>query len=144
MPFAGGPYNNYVLQATCRAAELLRQGKGRTALVSSVSGTLTKQAFGLLSVNPSPNSFVHADLSETVAAKVETREVVDSYTGTATVAGYTVLHGRDKQPRGLLLVDTPEGRRALVTTEAPQMMDAMEKEEFVGWRVNVIDDGLVV
>jgi acetyl-CoA C-acetyltransferase len=144
MPFAGGPYNNYVLQATCRAAELLRQGKGRTALVSSVSGTLTKQAFGLLSVNPSPNSFVHADLSETVAAKVETREVVDSYTGTATVAGYTVLHGRDKQPRGLLLVDTPEGRRALVTTEAPQMMDAMEKEEFVGRRVNVIDDGLVV
>ena len=30
MPLAGGPYNNYVLQATCRAAELIR---GRACLV---------------------------------------------------------------------------------------------------------------
>src|SRR5690606_27749788 len=33
MPFAGGPYNNYFLQATCRAAELLREGRGRNALL---------------------------------------------------------------------------------------------------------------
>ncbi|CAN0493873.1 unnamed protein product, partial [Phaeothamnion confervicola] len=41
MPFAGGPFNNYVLQATCRAAELLRARGTGTALVSSVSGMLT-------------------------------------------------------------------------------------------------------
>ena len=36
MAFAGGPYNNYVLQATCRMGQLLREGKGemRAAMVS--------------------------------------------------------------------------------------------------------------
>lgn len=140
MPFAGGPYNNYVFQATCRAAELLRQGKGGTALVSSVSGILTKQAFGLLSVDPGPNGFLHADLSATVASEMATREVVETYSGAATVAGYTVLHGRGEKPRGLLLVDTPEGRRALVTTDVSLVMEAMQREEFVGRRINVIDD----
>lgn len=140
MPFAGGPYNNYVLQATCRAAELLRQKKGKTALVSSVSGILTKQAFCLLSAQPAPDGFVHADLSETVAAEMKTRDVVDAYTGEATIAGYTVLHGRGQTPRGLLLVDTPDGRRALVTTEAPAMLAAMEREEFVGRPLDVTQD----
>src|SRR5690606_33429505 len=30
MSFAGGPFNNYVLQSTCRMAELMRAGQGRT------------------------------------------------------------------------------------------------------------------
>lgn len=142
MPFAGGPYNNYVLQATCRAAELLRQGKGRTALVSSVSGVLTKQAFGLLSLDPGPNGFVKADLTDTVAGVMETRPVVDSHTGAGKVAGYTVLHGRGEQPRGLLLIDTSEGHRALVTADQPAILAAMETEEFVGRSISVTENEL--
>lgn len=142
MQFAGGPYNNYVFQATCRAAELLRQGKGKTALVSSVSGILTKQAFGLLSVDPGPNGFVHADLTDEVAAEVKTRDVLDTYTGPATVAGYTVLHGRGQDPRGLLLVDTPQGERALLTTDQPSVLAAMEKEEFIGRQITATDNEL--
>ena len=142
MPFAGGPYNNYVLQATCRAVELLRQGSGRTALISSVSGILTKQAFGLFSVDAGPGEFVHADLSDIVAAEMKTREVVDPYSGPAAVAGYSVLHGRGQEPRGLLLVDTPDGRRALVTSERPEILTAMEHEEFVGRHVDVSNNEL--
>jgi acetyl-CoA C-acetyltransferase len=142
MPFAGGPFNNYVLQATCRTAELLRQGKGKTALISSVSGILTKQAFGLLSTEPGPNGFVHVDVSETVAAKIGERDVVEDYAGVAKIAGYTVLHGRGQTPRGLLLVDAPDGRRALVTTEHSAMLTSMETDEFVGRKVNVANNGL--
>ncbi|MFT5171851.1 MAG: acetyl-CoA C-acetyltransferase [Gammaproteobacteria bacterium] len=143
MPFAGGPYNNYVLQATCRAAQLLRLGQGRTALVSSVSGILTKQAFGLLSTEPAPDGFVHADLSTTVARKVGTREVVDEFNGEATIAGYTVLHGRGQSPRGIFLVDTPHGQRALVSSEDAATIAAMQTQEFVGRRVSIANNELM-
>ena len=141
MPFAGGPYNNYVFQATCRAAELMRQGRGRTALVSSVSGVLTKQAFGLWSATPPSRGFVHADLSEAVAREVATVEVLDEFTGTARIAGYTVLHGRDKTPRGIALADTAPGQRALITTEDPGLIRRMQEEEFVGRTVRVEHNG---
>lgn len=143
MPFAGGPYNNYLFQATCRAAELLRQGKGRTALVSCVSGVLTKQGFGLWSVDPAPQGFIHADLSESVAREMRTLEVLEEFTGEARVAGYTVLHGRGQPPRGIALVDTPLGQRAMVTTQDPALLARMQEDEFVGRRVRIERNNLM-
>ena len=140
MPFAGGPYNNYVLQATCRAAELLREGRGRTALVSCVSGVLTKQGFGLWSTSAPTAGYALRDLTESVAKEVRTLDVVDGYTGAAKVAGYTVLHGRGQEPRGVALVDTPQGQRAMVTTQDPQLIERMQQEEFVGRTLQVEQD----
>jgi len=137
MAFAGGPYNNYVLQATCRAAELLRAARGRNALVSSVSGVLTKQGFGLWSRNPAPHGFVNADLSEAVAREQRVLEVEEDYSGSATVAGYTVLHGRGQAPRALALVDTPDLRRALVESEDAVLIERLQEEEYVGRQVRI-------
>lgn len=137
MSFAGGPYNNYELQATARAAELLREGRGRTALVSCVSGVLTKQGFGLWGLEAPRNGFVHADVSDEVGARAEAREVLDSYTGPARVAGHTVLHGRGKPPRGVLLVDTPTGQRAMATTEAQGWIARLQEENYVGCDVQI-------
>ena len=137
MSFAGGPYNNYELQATARAAELLREGRGRTALVSCVSGVLTKQGFGLWGREVPRNGFVYADVSDEVASRTEVREVLDSYSGPARVAGHTVLHGRGKPPRGVLLVDTPAGQRAMATTEDPGWIARLQEEDDVGRDVQV-------
>lgn len=139
MPFAGGPYNNYHLQSVCRAAELLRAGEGRTALVSGVSGTLTKQGFGIWSTRPAREGFVRLDLTHQVAQEVRTREVRETWQGPAKVAGFTVLHGRDQAPRGVALVDTPDGRRAMAISEAPALISRMQAEEFVGRTVNIDD-----
>ena len=143
MPFAGGPYNNYLFQATCRAAELLRQGKGQTALVSCVSGVLTKQGFGIWSVNAPPQGFVHEDVSDAVAREMPALEVVEEFSGPASVAGYTVLHGRGQQPRGVALVDTAHGQRAMATTEDTEMVARMQQEEFVGRVVLVQNNHLL-
>jgi len=138
MPFAGGPFNNYVLQASCRAAELLRaRGRG-TALVSSVSGMLTKQGFGLWSTTPGPRGFVHADVSAKVAAAARTVEVLAQYHGLATVAGYTVLHGRGQAPRGVALLDTPAGQRVLTGSDDAALLARLAGEEYVG-RVMQVD-----
>ena len=137
MAFAGGPYNNYVLQATCRAAELLRARRGRNALVSSVSGVLTKQGFGLWSVDPAPRGFVSADLSDAVAREQRVLEVDADFSGLAAVAGYTVLHGRGQAPRALALVDTPGMRRALVESDDAALIDRLQEEEFVGRQARI-------
>jgi acetyl-CoA C-acetyltransferase len=135
MPFAGGPYNNYVLQATCRAAELLRQGESRTALISSVSGLLTKQGFGVWSRDPAPQGYCNADLSAAVGRECPALEVAEAVTGPGVIVGYTVLHGRGLAPRGVALLDLEDGRRALVTTQDPSVLASFEAEEWVGRRV---------
>ncbi len=143
MAFAGGPYNNYVFQASCRAAELLRGGKGRTALVSSVSGILTKQGFGLWSLDPAAEGFVHADLSDAVAREMPVREVLEDYSGEAKVAGYTVVHKRGKAPRGVALVDVSPTERALATTEDAGLVARLQEAEFVGRTVRIDQNRLM-
>lgn len=143
MPFAGGPYNNYFFQATCRAAELLRQGRGRHALVSCVSGVLTKQGFGLWSSKPPTKGFAHADLSQEVAREERVLDVLGSFTGEATIAGFTVLHGRGQPPRGVALLDTPQQQRTMATTEDAALIARMQTEEFVGRRMRVEGEHLV-
>lgn len=137
MSFAGGPFNNYVLHATCRAAELLRARAGGSALVSSVSGMLTKQAFGLYATQPGPQGFVHQDVSAAVAAATATVPVLEDYSGPAQVAAYTVLFARGQAPRAVALVDTPAGARALIGGTSAALIQALQQEEFVGRRIEV-------
>lgn len=143
MSFAGGPFNNYEFQSTARAAELLRAGHGRHALVSCVSGILTKQGFGLWGMTPPVDGFFHADLSDQVAAQTQVREVVDGYSGAAHVAACTVVHGRGKTPRAMVLVDLPGGQRALATTENEGWVARLQQEEWVGRQVQVADQQLL-
>ena len=143
MAFAGGPYNNYVLQATCRMGQLLREGNGRNegrhGLVSSVSGVLTKQAFGLWSREPGRNGFVLRDVSGDVARAIATKQVVESAGGRGAIAGYTVVYERGKPPRGVAIVDVDDAR-AVVQTEDPALVARMESVELCGTSVRLGDD----
>ncbi len=138
MPFAGGPFNNYVLQATCRVAELLRAGAGRTALVSSVSGILTKQGFGLWATRPGPQGFQWQDVSLDTSRVSPAREVVEAFQGPAAVAAYTVVHSPKAAPRALVLADTAAGQRALAWNDDQEWVRWLEKKDLCGARI-VID-----
>ena len=91
MTFGGGPLNNFVFQATVRMAQLLRQNPAEVGLVTTVSGMLTKQACALWSA-AQPGRLGFADVTEQVRQASDIRELVASYSGEATVAGYTVLY----------------------------------------------------
>lgn len=140
MAFAGGPYNNFVLQAVCRMAELMRAGKGRTGLVTASSGVLTKQGFGVWSSAPGRNGFSFRDETDAVARATEIKEVVVEYEGSGVVAGYTVLHERGKAARGIVLVDTDGGCRTLAFTEDSVSVVRMESEEICGATVRISRD----
>ncbi len=138
MAFAGGPYNNYFFQATARAAQLLREGAGRTALLSCVSGIITKQAFALWSLEPPRAGFVHCDVTSEVAAAAAELPVVEDYTGDGRIAGCTVLHARGELPRAVALIDTDDGARAIAVSEAEETVAGIQQEEWIGRRVHVV------
>ena len=135
MPFAGGPLNNYVLQATVRVVEKLREQPG-TAMVSSVSGMLTKQAWGLWGTEPR-KGFGFADVSEEVRAANPDREVVADYTGSGTVSGYTVLYQGGVAERAVAVVDLDDGRRSVNFSQDSTLIERMQRSEYVGRTVQL-------
>jgi acetyl-CoA C-acetyltransferase len=145
MTFAGGPLNNYVLQATVKMAELLRattpQGsKSATiGLVSAVSGMLTKQAFALWSNRPPEpaGGFPHADVSEETEQRTPTCPLTASYDGPATVAGYTVTGGPEGTHRCIAVADLPDGSRTIASSSDSQLAHAMTSEEWCGRRIAI-------
>ena len=137
MSFAGGPFNNYQFQAVCRMAERLRAGDGNTALVSAVSGILTKQGFGIWSREPGP--FVFADVTEATMRETHTVAVAEAFHGRAVIAGYTVVYERDQAPRALILADTEDRRRALAWSDNAELVQAMERSEFCGRPVTIAE-----
>ncbi|MCB1747331.1 MAG: hypothetical protein KDK06_09150, partial [Gammaproteobacteria bacterium] len=83
--------------------------------------------------------FVNADVSADTARAQRTVEVVADYHGAGRLAGYTVIHERDRAPTILALVDTDDGRRALAGGDDPMLIARLEREEWVGRPVRVAD-----
>ena len=74
---------------------------------------MTKHVYGLYSTEPGP---VAPPEQERVQAAVDAdgkRAIRDVYDGAATVAAYSVVHGRDGEPEwGVVVCDVPDGDRA--------------------------------
>lgn len=143
MPFAGGPLNNYVLQATCRMGELLREHTGGRCdgAISSVSGMMTKQAWGLWSNRPGKNGFAHLDVTQAAAEQSHVIPVLASYSGSATVRACTVLFQGDLPSRAIVIADTPDRQRVLAWSEDAAVMQAMTAQEWCGRRVTITPAG---
>ena len=137
MAFAGGPLNNFVLQAMVRMAEVLRADRGSAGLVTAVSGMLTKQGVSVWSTRAPARPFAFADVTSEVAGAMQTVEVVSHYEGGATIAAYTVLYEADAPARAVMICDLPDGRRTLAATTNPPLALAMTEQEFCGRRVQI-------
>jgi len=137
MAFAGGPLNNFVLQALVRMAETLRRDRTGTGLLTAVSGMLTKQGVSLWSARPPARACEWIDVSDEVAAATRTVEVASDYAGPATIASYTVLHDGGAPVRAAVICDLPDGRRALATSTDARLAAAMCEADFCGRRVTL-------
>jgi acetyl-CoA C-acetyltransferase len=131
MPFAGGPLNNYVLQATARMATLLRARGQGSGLVTSVSGYLTKQGFGVWSMAPG-EGFAFADVTEEVAAQAPARTVSALTDGPVTLRGCTVMYHEDRALCAVAVVDQADGTRSVASSQDPAVMARFETDECCG------------
>lgn len=140
MSFAGGPLNNYVFQALARAADLLAEGVGRTALVTCVSGLYTKQGLTVLAVAPPAQPFSVQDVTAEVDALEPALPVDDQAEGPGTVVAATVVYRRDEPARALAVIDLAGGSRTMAGCLDPAVVDRFTVDEPVGLPV-VVGDG---
>ena len=145
MRFAGGPLNNYVLQATARMAQCLRGKPGSTGLVSCVSGILNKHGFAVWASRAPTRPFDTREPDKKMRKLSYQRkyDLETDYLGTAEIAGYTVLHQGEK-PVSAVAVCTlpgPEKRRTVAQCEDPRVIERMMQEEFCTRPVHIEAEG---
>jgi acetyl-CoA C-acetyltransferase len=145
LPYAGGPASNYLSHAVASMVERLRDDPGSVGLVSGVGMHLTKHVYAAYSTTPGP--IVPADDADAQAeldVANPPRSIVDTWTGPAGLAAYSVVHGRDGAAQwGLGVCELDDGSRAYARTEDPGVLAAWEAEEWVGRPVRLEADGQV-
>jgi len=133
LPYHGGPGSNYMTHSLAAMTETLRRDPGSYGVLSGVGMHMQKHAYGVWST--APGAGVVADPAPYAATAPPVGIVGSPEGGTAaTVATYSVLHGRDGEPeRALLVCDLPEGGRcyALLDGGAPALHEA-EAVELIG------------
>ena len=141
LPYAGGPASNYLTHAVASMVGALRSDPGALGLVSGVGMHMTKH---IAAVYSTESGRLPPGAAETQAPPASV-PIVDTYEGPATIATYSVVHGRDGEAQwGLAVVDLPEDRgRAYARIEDPEALAQLEAEEMVGTPVMLVPDGAV-
>jgi acetyl-CoA C-acetyltransferase len=132
MAFAGGPLNNFVLQAMAKMAQVLRDDPGALGMVNAVSGLMTKQGVTLWSTEPRADRFLFDDVSDLSAAAIEEVAVDDDVPSQARIAGYTVTYEADEPRSAILLCDREDGSRSLIALPDPDLALRLTREEGCG------------
>ena len=139
LPYHGGAGSNYVSHSIAEMTRVLRRDPGSFGLVSGVGMHMTKHVFGIYSTTPGPVA------PPSPVAACPTTTVIDTYEGPATVATYSVVHGRDGLPEwGIAVCDTPSGERCYAKLRDADLLASAEEEELVGKSLVIaIADGSV-
>ena len=137
MAFAGGPLNNFVLQAAVRMAQLLRETPGEIGMVNAVSGFLTKQGVTLWSSGAPDKRFGFDDVTDAVAQETEQIALAEDARGEASCVSYTVQFAGDRPARTLFVCDLPDGRRALAASADPALAEAALITELCGRKLRL-------
>jgi len=147
MAFAGGPFNNFVLQSMAAVTAVLRAEPGALGVVTTVSGLLTKPGIGAWSAVPDGQPPLVGDLGEAAAAATGTIDVVETlggYQGGATVATYTVTYEGMVPTRTVAVCDTDDGRRCVAVVDDPDLAAHAVTTELIGARVRLDGNGVVL
>jgi len=140
MAFAGGPFNNFVLQAMASIVAATRAAPGALGVVTTVSGLLTKPGLGVWSSQPDGRPPLLADLAveaESETGSVDVVETLDGYTGSGFVATYTVTYDGIHPARTVVLCDTPDGRRCVAVSDDASLAAFASSTELVGASVRL-------
>ena len=143
LPFAGGAGSDYMMHSVATMTEVLRRDPGAMGMVTGVGMHMTKHVFGLYSTTPPASGALVPPDSAGVQRALDALPVcriADTYAGPATVAAYTVAHGRDGAADwGLAVCDLPEdGVRCYARMEGADVLAEVEANECVGASVDLI------
>ena len=150
MAFAGGPFNNFVLQATAAVARTVRDRAGSLGAVTTVSGLLTKPGIGVWAQRSDGVAPLVADLAGEAEAQTPAFdaaavvESLDGYRGSATVVTYTVTYDAMDPVRTVALCDTADGRRCVAVSADPSLARQAVSDELIGARAHIEDGSITL
>jgi acetyl-CoA C-acetyltransferase len=144
MTFAGGPLNNFVLQAAVRMVQLLRNAPGEIGMLTAVSGFLTKQGVTLWSAAPPARAFGFDDVTAAVARETEEISLAEDARGDATCVSYTVQFEGDRPARTLFVCDLADGRRALAASADGALAEHAMQRELCGAKLRLAGGGAAI
>jgi acetyl-CoA C-acetyltransferase len=139
LPYHGGAGSDYMTHSIATMTERLRADPGSYGMVSGVGMHMTKHVYGVYSTEPGP---VEPPARAEVQARLDAapqRTIVERHDGDATVAAYSVVHGRDGDPEwGVLVCDVADGGRAYARLSDDHALREAETTELVGARVRLV------
>jgi acetyl-CoA C-acetyltransferase len=140
LPYFGGPSSNYVTHSIATMTGVLRADPGSIGVLNGIGMYLTKHVFGVYSTAPPAGGPPPLPDEAEVQASIDHRaEIAGTWDGDATVAGYSVAHARSGEAEwGIAVCDLPDGRRAYARLGGADLLDAFEREEWVGARVTLV------
>jgi acetyl-CoA C-acetyltransferase len=138
-PFAGGPWNNFVLQAMVAMVERLRRCRGELGIVTSVSGFLNKPGISVFSTEPAERGLLLGDFAEEAATATPTLPLADGHVGAARIAAATVSYQRTGEARAVVIADTPSAERCMAVSSDDSIIARATTTELVGARINIAD-----
>ncbi len=144
LPYFGGPGSGYAAHAVATMTDVLRGDPGAFGLTTGVGMHMTKHAAAVWSTAP-PDGPTPVPDEVAVQARLDARPrraVRPAATGAATVATYSVVHGRDGVPEwALVICDLPGGDRCYARANDTGLLAALEADEWVGRSVTLVDGG---
>jgi len=143
MPFGGGPLNNFILQATVKLVQKLREKPGSIAVSSCVSGMFTKQGFGVWSSAPYHKAFAFDDVTEELSATEKAVELIAPTKGDIDIVAATVLYEGENAKRLVAVCQYPDGKRTVSYSEEASAVDKALANNLVGAQATIDDSGLI-
>jgi acetyl-CoA C-acetyltransferase len=137
MAFAGGPFNNFVYQATAAMVPRLRHDPASLGLVSTVCGLLTKPGLAVWSATPDGRAPLLSDLGAEADEATPAVDVVDEHHGPATVLTGTVGYTGMEAARTFVLADIDAGHRCVAVSDEPGVAEAVTNGALIGTVVQI-------
>jgi acetyl-CoA C-acetyltransferase len=135
--FAGGPWNNFVLQTTAAIVDRIRDRGEQYGLVTALSGLMNKPGLAVYATTPPEQPALVADLVDDATRATETLEVVSGYRGPAVIAACTAAYDGLEPIRCTVIADTVDGDRCVATAHDPELARACTTEELIGRTITV-------
>ena len=132
LPYHGGPASGYLTHSIAAMVEKLRAAPGAAGLVSGVGMHMTKHVFGVYATEPGSVAPPDQAAAQRTVDGAGRAQVVAEHEGDASVAAYSVVHGRDGAPEWALLVcDLGDGLRTYAQVRDPALCLEAEETELV-------------
>jgi acetyl-CoA C-acetyltransferase len=141
LPYHGGPGSAYLGHSIATLVDKLREDPRAFGMASGVGMHMTNHSYAVYCAEPGPvASPVHGAVQARIDA-VGRRKIRAEATGSAEVAAYSVVHGREGPRFAVAVCDLPGGDRCYARSESMDLMGEMVSREFVGEGIELTDGG---